>query len=79
MSNNIPIQKRIASVLQNVQILHQNNCIDAATKNRIVKLLQESRKTNDMSELNKMFRLMTYGAILPDVVDELIRITEIQA
>lgn len=73
--NDIPIQKKMSLVLQNVQILYQNECITAEQKNHIVKLLTESRKTNDMSELNTIFKRMTYGAILPDVVDELIRIT----
>lgn len=73
--NDIPIQKRISAVLQNIQILSQNNCIDVKQKNHIVRLLQESRKTGDMSELHAIFKRMTYGAILPDVVSELIRIT----
>ena len=73
--NDIPIQKKISLVLQNIQILYQNDCINAEQKNHIVKLLSESRKTNDMSELNTVFKRMTYGTIFPDVVDELIRIT----
>ena len=78
MSNDIPIQKRIASVLQNVQILHQSGEIDSATKNQVVQLLQTARKTNDMSELHSIFKRMTYGTLLPDVIDELVRITAIE-
>ena len=78
MSNDIPIQKRIAMVLQNVQILHQSGEIDSATKNKVVQLLQTARRTNDMSELNTIFKRMTYGTLLPDVIDELIRITAIE-
>lgn len=75
-SNIIPIQKRMAECLHRTQILYQNKCIDANLKNQIVKLIQQSRHTNDMGELNNIFRGLLFGTTMPDVVEELISITK---
>ena len=74
-SNVVPIQRRISKVLYCVQILHQNGCIDVNQKNKIVSLLQKSRKSKDMTEIHDYCKTLLFGATLPEVVEDILRIT----
>ena len=73
--NNKAIQTRIMTCLEKLQILTQNNAVTMEQKKLIVQELQKSRKTNDMSEVNKIFRRMSYGTTFPEIIDELVELT----
>ena len=66
---------KIPRILSLIQILYQNEEITTEQKNQFVSLLSKARKERDFSELNKQFKFLAYGTLLPDTVDELIQLT----
>ena len=62
-------------ILELTQILYQNGEIDNSQKNRIVLLTKNSQRNGDFLELNKLFRSLSYGVVLTNVLEECIQIT----
>lgn len=66
---------KIPQILSLIQILYQNEEITTEQKNKFVSMLSQARKEKDFSALNKQFKLLAYGTLMPDTVDELIQLT----
>lgn len=62
-------------ILELIQILYQNEEIDNERKNKISILLPKARKNNDFSELHKQFKTLSYGTTMPEIVEELLQLT----
>jgi hypothetical protein len=68
-------QEKVKEILSYLQILHQNEEISTEQKNSLVKAISSARKTNDFSQLNSSFRILSYGTTMPDIVDALVELT----
>ena len=68
-------QEKVKEILSYLQILHQNEEISTEQKNTLVKAISSARKTNDFSQLNSSFRILSYGTTMPDFVDALVELT----
>ena len=68
-------QEKVKEILSYLQILHQNEEISTEQKNSLVKAISSARKTNDFSQLNSTFRILSYGTTMPDIVDALVELT----
>lgn len=68
-------QEKVKEILSYLQILHQNEEISTEQKNTLVKAISSARKTNDFSQLNSSFRILSYGTTMPDIVDALVELT----
>lgn len=62
-------------VLELVQILYQNEDIDARSKNNIVGLTKDGMKTGNFAQLNAYFKSLQYGITMSDTLIELLNLT----
>lgn len=76
ISNIVPVQQRIKTILQGTQSLYQCKEIDVQTKNKIAILCKEARVSNDFSELRKLFTGIYFSTEYPELVEPLVEATK---
>ena len=62
-------------LLKQIQILHQNNEIDAKMKSEMTQMVKGGMKYGDFSDLNTYINNRRFGFTFTDVIIEMLRIT----
>lgn len=68
-------RKNATDILESVNILYQNGDIDIQMRNKIVKMVKTSLTTNNYTELNDLFRNLSYGIVMKSELNRLIQLT----
>lgn len=68
-------RKNATDILESVNILYQNGDIDIQMRNKIVKMVKTSLTTNNYTELNSLFRNLSYGIVMKSELNRLIQLT----
>lgn len=65
----------MGSLMRNIQILYQNGEITMQQKNTLCALAKAALQNNNLSELQKQFKVLRYGSLFPEVVEQCIQLT----
>lgn len=68
-------KKTALNILEQIQILYQNNEVDAKMKNEMTALTQKGMTTGDFSELHTYVKSRRSGFTFGDVILEILRMT----